>query len=157
MADQQIEFTTDEIETLAQKLDAFGSELNEKERATLLAIMSLATSAIAARVAESEVETFGAGSPLAPVTLQPPTAFGNGLRSAFTSFAPGRPSVLRGTALRSRATSCRSWISQHPSRPRPAPAPTDAASRASIWPAGTLAAARRPLWVAADPRGAKPS
>jgi hypothetical protein len=89
MAGTHITITADEVEALAQKLDAFGEQLNEKERATLLSVMSLAGSAIEEKAGDSEVDTFASGFTLGTFPSVPSTSFGNGFRSAFTPLTPG--------------------------------------------------------------------
>jgi hypothetical protein len=85
-----VEFTPNDLEALADKLDAVDA-LNDQDRILLLAIFGLASEGIDARCAEVSgfgaggLPTFGVG--LAPGSVDPPGGFpslAQGLRSSFT-------------------------------------------------------------------------
>ena len=92
----------DEVEALAKKLDAFGEGLNDKERATLMSVLSMAGSSIEERVGDAEVDTFASGFTLGTFPAVSQVSLGNGFRSAFSPFAASRvvnPGVALGDSV----------------------------------------------------------
>jgi hypothetical protein len=94
MAGTHYSMTGDEVEALAGKLDKFGEQLSEKERATLLSVLSMAGSSIEEKVGDAEVETFSTGFTLGTFPTVSQTSLGTGFRSAFSPFTATRVNPL---------------------------------------------------------------
>jgi hypothetical protein len=88
MADQ-ISMSLEDVNALADKLDALDDQLNDDEKTLLLAVFRVAGAAIEPRTDESEVEGFAFGSP--GFGMPSPVPLSQGFRNAFSPGVGGDP------------------------------------------------------------------